>query len=298
MLITILRIKLQVVSTDRYGQVKKLYMLSEWKEARILIWGKTYPELSSKYNETVCTGGTLENGDFIRIYPIPFRYLSEESSFQKYQWIRARIKKSGEDPRPESYKIDPASIIVEEKVQSDKFEWIKRQRLILSKRSLIFDSAESLLEENRRSKRSIGFVKPFKIDEVYLEERPIEDYETFLRKFQENKEKAKQIDLFGNLTIQEIKELKYISKRFKVKWRCNEDDCGGHDMSILDWEVYALQRRVGDMAALDRVKSYLLSNEYAIGFFLGNFRLHPTAFSIGAIWYPKKSNTARNLELF
>lgn len=273
-------------------------MHSEWHEQRILIWGKTYPELSSKYKETVCTGGTLENGDFIRLYPIPFRYLCDENNFAKYQWIRARIKKSTDDPRPESYKIDPDSIKVEEKIPSDKFEWFERKRHVFANNSFVFSSAESLLEENRRTKQSIGFVKPYKINDIYLEQRPDEDYETFLRKFQNNKEKTKQRELFGDLTVQEIKELQFISKRFKVKWCCNEGNCPGHDMSILDWEVYELQRRFGDAEALFKIKSLLLSNEYSIGFFLGNFRIHPTAFSIGGIWYPKKSNLAPNLKLF
>ena len=273
-------------------------MSTLWHEERILIWGKTYPELSSKYNETVCTGGTLENGNFVRIYPIPFRYLANENSFSKYQWIKAKIKKSQEDPRPESYKIDSTSITIEQTISPDKYEWFERRRHVLSNDSFIFNSAESLLAENRLNGKSIGFVKPHKVHDVYLEKRPEVDYENFLKKFQDNKEKSKQMDLFGDLTIQEVKNLQFISKRFKVKWSCNRPDCTGHDMSILDWEVYELQRKFGDIESLEKIKSLLLSDEYNIGFFLGNFRLHPTAFSIGGLWYPKKSNLAPNLKLF
>ncbi len=273
-------------------------MINQWREERILIWGKTYPELSSKYNETVCTGGTLENGNFIRLYPIPFRYLSDDMSFAKYQWIRARIKKSEDDPRPESYKVDPQSIILEEKISPDKYEWFERKTHIFHNETNTFNSAESLYAENRNSKKSIGFVKPFKIDKIFIEKRPQADYETFYRKFKQNKEKNKQVELFGELTMQEIKELQFISNRFKVQWSCDRPDCTGHDMCILDWEVYELQRKIGEIETLERLKSILLSNEYNIGFFLGNFRLHPTAFTIGGLWYPKKSNLAPNLKLF
>ena len=275
-------------------------MYQEWKEERILIWGKTYPELSSKYNETVCTGGTLENGNFVRIYPIPFRYLEQDETFSKYQWIRAKIKKSAEDPRPESYKIDPYSITVEEKIPPDKFEWFERKRHALVNDSFLFDSAESLLAENRRSLKSLGFVKPFKVHDVYLEKRPEADYQAFLKKFKANKEKSKQMELglFGDLSVVEIKKLQFLSQRFKVKWSCNRPDCQGHDMSILDWEVYELQRKIGDYDSLERVRSRLTSPEYNVGFFLGNFRLHPTAFSIGGLWYPKKNHIAPNLKLF
>lgn len=101
-------------------------MKNEWVEERILIWGKPYPEISSKYYETVCTGGVLADGKFIRLYPIPFRYLSDTKIFTKYQWVRAKIKKSKEDPRPESFKVDPESIKAEDNIGPDKFGWNNR----------------------------------------------------------------------------------------------------------------------------------------------------------------------------
>jgi len=80
-------------------------MIHVWKEHKVLIWGKTYPELRKKYRETVCTGGTLEDGRFIRLYPIPLRYLADDKMFSKYQWVRVRLTKAKDDPRPESYKV-------------------------------------------------------------------------------------------------------------------------------------------------------------------------------------------------
>ena len=38
---------------------------------KVLISVKTYPTLSEKYDELVCTAGFLEDGSWIRIYPIP-----------------------------------------------------------------------------------------------------------------------------------------------------------------------------------------------------------------------------------
>lgn len=270
----------------------------EWCEERILIWGKTYPELSSKYYETVCTGGVRENGEFIRMYPIPFRYLGENSNFTKYQWIRAKIKKSKEDPRPESFKVDPNSIIVEETIPPDKFQWFERKRHIFPIDKFCFNSAERLLEDNRICKRSMGFVKPAVVHDVVMEDRPSEDYVTFKRKLEENRQRSKQPDLFGEPSLAELKQLQFISKRFKVKWSCNSHDCRSHNMSVLDWEAYELVRKVGASEALERMKQILISGDYAVGFFLGNFRLHPTAFTIGGIWYPKKSDLAPNLKLF
>ena len=45
---------------------------------RVLITVKTYPTLSRKYGETVCTAGVRADGSWMRIYPVPFRRLEEE----------------------------------------------------------------------------------------------------------------------------------------------------------------------------------------------------------------------------
>ncbi|HEX7458948.1 MAG TPA: hypothetical protein VF301_10970 [Ginsengibacter sp.] len=42
---------------------------------KVLIAVKTYPTLSMKYDELVCTAGFLGDGSWVRIFPIPFRKL-------------------------------------------------------------------------------------------------------------------------------------------------------------------------------------------------------------------------------
>jgi hypothetical protein len=96
-----------------------------YTEHRILIWGKTYPELSKKYIETVCTAGVLESGKPVRLYPIAYRYLNDEQ-FRLYQWITAGLIKNPNDGRPESYKIDCESIILGEALPTTGDEWGKR----------------------------------------------------------------------------------------------------------------------------------------------------------------------------
>ena len=41
--------------------------------AKVLITVKTYPTISAKYDELVCTAGFREDGTWVRIYPVPFR---------------------------------------------------------------------------------------------------------------------------------------------------------------------------------------------------------------------------------
>ena len=42
---------------------------------KVLITVKTYPTLSRKHGELVCTAGVREDGSWVRLYPIPFRLL-------------------------------------------------------------------------------------------------------------------------------------------------------------------------------------------------------------------------------
>lgn len=67
---------------------------------RILITVKTYPTLSTKYGELVCSAGLREDGSWIRIYPVPFRNLEEYQKFEKYRIIEAQVIRNPRDDTP------------------------------------------------------------------------------------------------------------------------------------------------------------------------------------------------------
>src|SRR5436190_20765703 len=75
---------------------------------RVLIVVKTYPTLSRKYGETVCTAGIRADGTWVRIYPVPFRRLEETEQYRKLDWVELDLIRNNSDPRPESY--HPADI--------------------------------------------------------------------------------------------------------------------------------------------------------------------------------------------
>jgi hypothetical protein len=72
---------------------------------RLLITVKTYPTLSRKYGETVCTPAVRQDGTWVRIYPVPFRRLDEKEQYRKFDWIECDLVKSRTDPRPESHHL-------------------------------------------------------------------------------------------------------------------------------------------------------------------------------------------------
>jgi hypothetical protein len=60
---------------------------------RILITVKTYPTLSRKYGETVCTAGMREDGSWVRVYPVPFRRLEDTEQYRKFDWLECDLIK-------------------------------------------------------------------------------------------------------------------------------------------------------------------------------------------------------------
>ncbi len=97
----------------------------------VLVNCKTYPAVSKKYVETVCTGGIARDGSFCRLYPIPFRLLDEEQQYKRWDVIRVKVYKDTKDQRPESWHIErgvPIQII--ESISSDKQRWDWMQKSV------------------------------------------------------------------------------------------------------------------------------------------------------------------------
>ena len=75
---------------------------------KVLITVMTYPHPSKKYQETVCTAGVTESGEWIRLYPIDYRYRPGHQKFKKWQWIEVALgeRGHGSDQRVESREPD------------------------------------------------------------------------------------------------------------------------------------------------------------------------------------------------
>ena len=266
-----------------------------YEEKQVLIWGKTYPELSFRHTETVCTGGVLEDGNPVRLYPIPYRYLEDDKKFGNYQWITARIAKDPRDTRPESYHVEDNSIICGEKVPTTSDEWGKRADIMFRNGKWLFDSVESLWTKEREDGTSLGVVEPKEIIAVKIKSRGDEEKQTFAEKFErlklEDEARRAQIEMFEEFTPLELKHLTYVSSRLEIHWRCKGESCKTHHTQALDWGLIELQRRLGIDTAKERLEGICDLKEHALKFFMGNIHNHPTAFTIVGLWYPKKAKS-------
>jgi hypothetical protein len=90
---------------------------------------KTYPSVSTKYVETVCTGGVQRNGDFVRLYPVPYRFLDTDEQYERWDVIRVRAYRDDQDRRPESWHFEHGTTI--ERIdhistERRRWEWMKK----------------------------------------------------------------------------------------------------------------------------------------------------------------------------
>lgn len=272
--------------------------------ARIFIYGMTYPELSSKHIETVCTAGVRETGEPVRLYPIAHRYLDGASEFHKYQWIEAEIEKNLQDTRPESYLIHSSTIRPLHRVTSATDGWAARSQILFKNKSWQFDSMTSVIEAHDRTQLSLAVVKPTEICDIEVAERPDDDEYSFFEKLEKlrlSREISEaQFTLFEKSVLPEIKDLHFPKLRFKIVWRCSDSACGGeshklHRMQVLDWEAAEMQRKLGIEKTQERLLTITDHEMYDIRFFLGNLFLHPRRFMIGGLWYPQ---LAKSPDLF
>ncbi len=198
---------------------------------RVLITVKTYPIPSDTYDELVCTAGVTESGEFVRLYPINFRDLPNVRKYQKYQWISVQVVKHGrKDLRKESYRPVPGSIkTLGEQIKANPGNWKERATYVLMNKS---QSIEDLWDRQTIDRTSLGVFKPKSIQDLVISPDDPDWNPKFLYKLQ-------QARLWEDRKAS-LKPLRKVPFQFHYRFKCNDERCNGHSMSIHDWEVGAL----------------------------------------------------------
>lgn len=253
---------------------------------RALIWGKTYPELSRKHAETVCTGAVDGHGRPVRLYPVPLRYLQGAQQYSIGDIIEVRASRNPKDNRPESHRIESDSLTIIRPVPTDQQEWAGRREWIFRDSSWHFESLGQLDAARQRNATSMGLIRPGTVERVYLRRKSA----AARREFEEKWDSVtSQTDLF----LAEYKALEFLPQEIRIVWRCATpcEKCASHphDMMVLDWGLLELARRDGSWEKA-RQKLETISNlaEYDFRLFIGNFFLRQHTWGVIGLWYPKR----------
>lgn len=259
---------------------------------RVLIAVKTYPTISNKYEELVCTAGFLEDGSWVRIYPVPFRKKPYSEQYKKYDWIELDIVKNQSDFRPESYRpvSDDAEIKIIGHLGTEN-NWSERKKFVLNK---VYYDLDKLIAEakDKNEGTSLAVFKPLEVLDF--------DYVETDRQWNEKKlVKMKQLNLFENRKgkFQIVKKLPY-----KFRYIFKDKNGKTAKLMIEDWETgqlfwNCLDKYEDEKTACEKVREKYM-NDFArtkdLYFFLGTtMRFHsvgPNPFIIIGTFHPKKDN--------
>lgn len=238
---------------------------------RVLITVKTYPTLSRKYGETVCTAGVREDGTWVRIYPVPFRRLGETEQYRKFDWIDCQLIKSRSDPRPETRhaadlkELQPAGHV------DTSSNWRERRKLILET-CPVHTRLQPLIDGAKANTLSLAVFKPARVIDFTWEE---EERDWDALKVAEMRDKTQQNELFAEETWRET--FKVIPKLpYSFSYAFEDADGRKSSMQILDWEIgqlywNCLRREADEAKALAKVRAKYFDafNATDLHFFLG-----------------------------
>ena len=267
---------------------------------KVLITVKTYAAISSKYDELVCTAGFLEDGTWVRIYPIQFRKKSYDQQYKKYDWIELDLLKNESDFRPESFR--PHSHDTEIKIVGHldtDYNWAERKKFTLGK--IYYNLSELIAEAHDKSIcTSLAVFKPAKILDFTIEE--VE------REWDKNKiAKLEAERLQFNLFKQPENPFEVVKKLpFKFSYVFEDNQGRKSKLMIEDWEIgqlfwNCLAKHNGDefKAILDVKSKYFedFAKTKDLYLFLGTSQLHHyvshNPFMIIGTFHPKLETQTR-----
>ena len=281
---------------------------------KVLVTVMTYPSLSDKHFETVCTAGFREDGSWIRIFPVPYRVLlgrDESKRYHKWQWIEVDLEQNlAHDRRRESYHIkDINSLKLLERIDEKRAIWDLRKSWTLKNKKL-YTNMSDLLEDTKRDNTSLAVLKPTQIIDVVYEKEDMRKFKEKLKR-QEDKYKAEllQMKLFEDEF--EMSETFQFAEKvpYKFSYVFTTEDGKQRTLMIEDWEIGMLYRKVfqqyqNEEVACQKVKEkYLKMEEEDLYLFLGtSYEWHmknaPDPYLIIGVFAPPKPRENGQLSLF
>ena len=248
-----------------------------YEDKRVLITVRTYPTPARKGVEVSCSAGITAEGEWIRLFPIPYRFLAYDKRFRKYQWVTLRARRSS-DPRQESFEVDIDSIHIEGERLPTRKKWLERKRIILP---LASPSLCHLQRQRAANGQTLGIFKPREIHR-FVVKADAADWTPH------EKSKLIQHTLFN----QPAEPLEKIPYKFLYRFRCDDKSCNGHFLSCVDWELGQAYRSWRDKYGQhwesklrDRFEHDMIA-KYDTHFYVGNMRVHPDAWIIVGLFYP------------
>lgn len=257
-----------------------------FEQARILILCKTYPSPSSRYAETSCVAGVSDKGNLIRLYPVPFRMITEDKKFKKWQWITAQISKTRSDHRNESFRVNVDSIICNGAPITTKNNWMDRLKLI--EHLQVFRDLYEI--ENSRSQEGTTLAILKTNCQLKLEISKADTPDWTLEEQNKLVQLQNRLDLFDQTDRSNIRLLRKIPYSFYYRFTSS---VGEYRIKIVDWEAGALYWNTRRSHGENWEQPFRQKLEVALPssnlmFLVGNIHRFPSQWLIISLIYPPK----------
>ena len=255
-------------------------MVGGWTTKRILMTVKTYPTPAWKGGEVVCAAGITDEGEWIRLFPIPYRLLNDPQRFKKYQWIEARVTRAREDTRLESYRVDIDSIRVVSVVLKRDNHWQARKEIVLPLESRSMCQLQA--ERDANGFPTLGIFQPRQIKSLRIEPTDANWSESELARLN-------QLSLIVASPRQPLEKIPFM---FKYWYTCREDTCRGHKMLCTDWEMSQAYRSFSQRYEGNWESKFHNRFELAMikkndtHFYVGTIHGYPSHWIIVGLFYP------------
>jgi hypothetical protein len=253
--------------------------MSAYEAEKVLITVKAYPAPARRTVEVSCTAGITEEGKWIRLL-IPYRLLEFTRRFAKYQWISGAVTKSTRDPRQESYNVDLDSLRVIGPPLSTSNRWQARKQVVSP---LLSPSLCHLIRTRHETGTTLGIFKPKEISRLIIQPE------------EEPNWTAEQLRILSQESMFGLKPRKLLEKipfKFTYVFSCDDPECRGHRLSIVDWEAAEAYRRwrarYGDLwqATFRQKFETQMIHHFDTHFYVGTLRAHPDRWIIVGLFYP------------
>jgi hypothetical protein len=255
-------------------------VVGPWEKKRVFITARTYPTPAKKGVEVSCTGGITDDGKWIRLFPIPYRFLDDDQRFSKYQWIEVEAAKAS-DSRPESYEVSIDSIRKVGKVGPEKY-WQARKDIIYPLKSHCLCCLQA--QRNELGYPTLGFYKPKLIRRFLIRKDTPTWSESDLAKLS-------QPSMFDKTPYKLLEKIPY---KLIYQVFCDHETCKGHHLSCTDWEIgQAYRRWRRDYGAQWEQKFRQkfedeMINRFDTHLFVGTIHQHPASWIIVGLFWPPK----------
>lgn len=266
-----------------------------------MILVKASPVVTSSLRENMCVAAMRLDPEpqWVRLHPVPFRDLADESKFRKYQKIRVRAIRPRSDRRPESWKPIEGSIRLGETLGTDHGWSARREWVARLGESTMCDLIERNKLDSGPSTPSLSVVRTAEPPELLIDKRDKEQLDRW-------QQLADAIDAQSSLfddPAHNKPKFEVTPWRFRYDYRCLELNCRGHQQTIVDWEAEALWRRVrhrGDWRELMRQKfvGELWAPSRDSVLFVGNMEQRPRNFLVLGIFWPPSQALQTSLDIF